>query len=92
MDRGFGRTFYFRRYQTDLKKYNDIGGIGDYLMGKSEEFVAMNQAGKKNMNNQYIMKKYKCLDEDGLAKVGASLQSGDIYVNKKVPVVSQQVR
>ena len=53
MDRGFGRTFYLRRYQTDLKKYNDIGGIGDYLMGKSEEFVAMNQAGKKNMNNQY---------------------------------------
>jgi DNA-directed RNA polymerase beta subunit len=52
----------------------------------------MNDAGRKNMNSQYIMKKYKCLDEDGLAKVGASIQSGDIYINKKVPVVSQEVK
>jgi DNA-directed RNA polymerase beta subunit len=49
----------------------------------------MSQSGRKNANSQYIIKKYKCLDEDGLAKVGASIQSGDIYVNKKVPVVSQ---
>jgi DNA-directed RNA polymerase beta subunit len=58
-------------------------------MGKSEEFKAMNESGRKNINNQYIIKKYKCLDEDGLPKVGVSIQSGDIYVNKKVPVVSQ---
>jgi len=35
-----------------------------------------------------MFKKYKCLDEDGLPKVGHSVQSGDIFVNKKVPVVS----
>jgi DNA-directed RNA polymerase beta subunit len=41
------------------------------------------------MNNQFILKKYKCLDEDGLPKVGASIQNGDLYINKKVPAVSQ---
>ena len=34
MNRGFGRTFYYRRHEADLKKYNDIG-INDYLMGKT---------------------------------------------------------
>lgn len=41
------------------------------------------------MKNLFIIKKYKCLDEDGLAKVGVSIQNGDLYMNKKVPVVSQ---
>ncbi len=34
------------------------------------------------------MKKYQCLDEDGLAKVGHNILSGEVYVNKKVPVVT----
>lgn len=34
-----------------------------------------------------MMKRYQCLDEDGLAKVGHNIQSGEVYVNKKVPVV-----
>ena len=50
----------------------------------------MAEGGRRNViNNQFIMKKYKCLDNDGLAKIGASIQNGDLYVNKKVPVVSQ---
>ncbi len=36
----------------------------------------------------YLMKKYQCLDEDGLAKVGHNIQSGEVYVNKKVPVIT----
>lgn len=58
-------------------------------MGKTEELKAMEQQGRRNWNNQFVMKKFKCLDQDGLAKVGANLHTGDIYVNKKVPVVSQ---
>jgi DNA-directed RNA polymerase beta subunit len=58
-------------------------------MGKTEEIKAMELQGRRGWNNQFVIRKYKCLDEDGLAKVGANLQSGDIYVNKKVPVVSQ---
>lgn len=34
------------------------------------------------------MKKYQSLDEDGLAKVGHNILSGEVYVNKKVPVVT----
>ena len=33
------------------------------------------------------MKKYRCLDEDGLAKVGHNILSGEVFVNKKVPIV-----
>lgn len=32
-------------------------------------------------------KRYQALDNDGLARIGAKLQQGDIYVNKKVPIV-----
>lgn len=35
-----------------------------------------------------MMKKYRCLDEDGLGKVGHNIQNGEVFVNKKVPVVS----
>lgn len=33
------------------------------------------------------MKKYQCLDEDGLAKVGHNIQNGEVFVNKKIPVL-----
>lgn len=56
----------------------------DYLFGKSEELRASE---KKNLTG-YMMKKYRCLDEDGLGKVGHNIQNGEIFVNKKVPVVS----
>jgi DNA-directed RNA polymerase beta subunit len=42
---------------------------------------------KKNLSS-YFLKKYQCLDEDGLAKVGHNIQNGEVYVNKKVPVVT----
>jgi DNA-directed RNA polymerase beta subunit len=42
--------------------------------------------------SQYFVRKYQCLDEDGLAKVGYSINSGDIFVNKKVPVVAPEVK
>lgn len=34
------------------------------------------------------MKKLHAVDRDGLAKVGYALNNGDIYVNKKVPIIS----
>jgi len=40
----------------------------------------------------YLLKKYQCLDEDGLAKVGHNIQSGEVYVNKKVPVVTGDLK
>ena len=35
MDRGFGRTFYYRRYESELKKHGDLGHR-DILYGKSK--------------------------------------------------------
>ena len=71
MDRGFGRTFYYRRYENELKKYGDYG-LKDFLYGKTDELKSND---KKNLTG-YLMKKYQCLDEDGLAKVGHNIQSG----------------
>ena len=35
MDRGFGRTMYYRRYETDIKPHGEY--LKDYLFGKSLE-------------------------------------------------------
>ena len=35
----------------------------------------------------FMTRKYQALDHDGLARVGAKLQSGDIFVNKKMPLI-----
>ena len=34
MDRGFGRSFYYRRYEAELKKYEI--GVKDILVGKED--------------------------------------------------------
>lgn len=83
LDRGFGRTLYFRRYEAELKKHGDFG-LKDYLFGKTEEL----KANDRKHASPYFLKKYQCLDEDGLGKVGHNILSGDIFVNKKVPVIS----
>jgi DNA-directed RNA polymerase beta subunit len=62
--------------------------LKDYLYGKSDELKAND---KKNLSS-FFLKKYGCLDEDGLAKVGSNIQSGEVYVNKKVPVQSGDVK
>lgn len=38
------------------------------------------------------MKRFQCLDEDGLGKVGHNVQSGEVFVNKKIPVVQGDVK
>lgn len=87
LDRGFERSFYYRRYEAELKKYNDIS-LMDYMMGRSEELAAND----RKYASAHYLRKYQCLDEDGLGKVGKSIQSGDIFVNKKVPVVAPEAR
>lgn len=38
----------------------------------------------KQANN----KKFHALDEDGMARIGESLNSGDIFINKQTPVMT----
>ena len=73
MDRGFGRTLYYRRHEAELKTNGDLG-IRDALYAKSSELKS-SSADKKHMSG-YLLKKYQCLDEDGLGKVGHNIQSG----------------
>lgn len=44
----------------------------DTLVSKQQELKASE---KKNLSS-YFLKKYQCLDEDGLAKVGHNIQNG----------------
>lgn len=71
LDRGLGRSLYYRRHEAELKRYNDYGHR-DILCGKTQE-LSLNP--KKNVT-AYTLKRYSCLDEDGLGKVGHNIQSG----------------
>ncbi len=46
----------------------------------------INQVEKKNI--YFAKKKYKSIDEDGLPKVGHFVNNGEIYLNKKTPLVT----
>ena len=41
----------------------------------------------KEKHRQAMFKKYHALDETGIARVGESLASGDVYINKYSPVL-----
>jgi DNA-directed RNA polymerase III subunit RPC2 len=67
LDRGFGRTLYFRRYETVFKRYTDE--IREVLGAPEKK------------------PKHRHLEQDGLARIGASLSTGDVFANKMVPVL-----
>lgn len=56
----------------------------DILASKSFE---IKKAEKHNLH--YINKKYKNIEEDGLPRVGQKVNNGEIYINKKTPVITQ---
>ena len=71
LDRGFGRSFYFRRFETELTRSEEEAQIGDILLPKSYEL----KKGEKH-SLHYLQKKYKNVEEDGLPKVGHQVNSG----------------
>lgn len=85
MDRGFGRSMYYRRYETVLKKYD--GGIVDAVVGREVEEESGKVEGKPGKRGNFGNKRLHGIDESGMARVGVPLRSGDVYVNKKVPVI-----
>lgn len=76
LDRGFGRAMYMRRYQTNLKKYDN---------GTSDILVAPPKIPPPTDRKANMFKKYRTLDRDGLTRVGEQLHDGDIYINKHIP-------
>ena len=67
LDRGFGRTLVYRKHETLLKNYSNIGvqGASDAL-----EHPPTQEELSKKEKHAYL-KKYEGLDyEDGVVKVG----------------------
>ena len=84
LDRGFGRSMYYRRYETDLQKYGDV--VTDVLV--PPEISQRERGGVVGGDRENkLNRKYQALDKDGLARIGSKLQNGDIFINKKMPII-----
>ncbi len=75
LDRGFGRTVVLRRAEAPMKKYPN--GLADYCAPPPSV------SGKAMPGN---LRRFRALDADGIARVGAKLETGDIYINKQSPI------
>lgn len=70
-DRGFGRCQVFRKYATQLRRYQN----------SSSERV-----GDRHEENGAPIRKHALLETDGLAAVGEKVSSGEVYVMKQTPI------
>ena len=72
-DRGFGSCQVFRKLSTILRTYpnNLHERVGDPTIDE-----------KTGVN----IKKHALLDEHGLARVGEKMHSGEVYINKQIPL------
>ena len=76
LDRGFMRAQYMRRYQTNLKKYEN--GTSD-IVATPPPMPAMTDPRAARL------KKYHALDSDGMARISEQLNDGDVFINKHTP-------
>lgn len=83
LDRGFGRIIYRRRYTTELE--NRAGGCRDRLMEPTKIVDA-----RKNGRTKPL-RKHRTLDRSGTARIGESVSSGDVYVNKEIPNIPADI-
>lgn len=73
-DRGFGRCQVFRKHTTQLRKYPNrtADRLGDRVLDEKDKRKAI--------------AKHAILDDGGLANVGEKIISGQVYLNKEVPL------
>lgn len=64
LDRGFGRAVYLRRYQTNLKRYQE--GVKDISVAPPEIPAVTDK-------KYQMFKKYHTLDKDGFSRIGEEL-------------------
>ncbi|KAL0212213.1 hypothetical protein RCL1_005839 [Eukaryota sp. TZLM3-RCL] len=77
IDRGYGRCIVLRKETVSLRKYPN----GSY------DSIAAPPAQRSRTDIK--TKRFASLDDDGIAGPGSILSSGDIYLNKIVPVSSE---
>ncbi|KAI9759399.1 MAG: DNA-directed RNA polymerase III core subunit ret1 [Chaenotheca gracillima] len=70
-DRGFGRCQVFRRYTTQLRKYQNS---------------TMDRIGDRHEEDGKPITKHALLERDGLAAVGEKVSAGEVYAMKQVPI------
>ena len=74
VDRGIGRTFFYRIYESEAKQYP--GGMRDnFEIPNSEE----------NIRGYKGEKSYRLLEEDGIIASESSVTGGDILIGKTSP-------
>ena len=74
VDRGLGRTFFYRIYESEAKQYP--GGMRDnFEIPNSEE----------NIRGYKGEKSYRLLEEDGIIASESSVTGGDILIGKTSP-------
>jgi len=74
VDRGLGRTFFFRVYDAEAKQYP--GGMRDSFEIPNAE---------DNIRGYKGEKAYRLLEEDGVVASEASIKGGDILIGKTSP-------
>jgi len=74
VDRGLGRTFFYRIYESEAKQYP--GGMRDnFTIPNSED----------NIRGYKGEKSYRLLEEDGIVSTESSVTGGDILIGKTSP-------
>jgi DNA-directed RNA polymerase III subunit RPC2 len=76
LDRGFGRCMINKKYSVVVKKYPN---------GSFDRILAPPSDTSKGKN-----KIFKGLDSDGIVHVGEIIESGDVLVNKQMPLNSAE--
>jgi len=74
VDRGFGRSFFYRLYEADLKQY--LGGMKD-------EFAVPTPG--SNVKGYKGEKYYRLLEPDGAVYVEANVKGGDVLIGRVSP-------
>lgn len=74
VDRGLGRTFFYRIYESESKQYP--GGMRDNFEIPNAEDNLRGYKGEKS---------YRLLEEDGIVATESSVSGGDILIGKTSP-------
>lgn len=72
LDRGFGRCFVFRKFQTSITRYSN---------GTSERTVPPPDSSSHDMRHR----KFRSLGKDGICDPSTLVHPGDVLINKECP-------
>ena len=72
IERGFGRSLILKTINDEIKRYSN-GAMDRILI-------------PPDIGTNPFLKKFHCVDKDGIAFVGSRVTSGDVIINKETPI------